>query len=62
MTISNEECNPKVYTNYQPAGLSTFLKFLGLHPSTEMTITPTFFEQVQNTRGTCPKNFKVEFL
>ena len=47
MAISNEGSNPKIWTNFQPAGTSMFLKFLGLDPSFEMAITPTFFEQIE---------------
>ena len=67
MAISNEGCNPKVWTNFQPAGTSIFLKFLCLDPSIEMAITPTFFYQFEKfqclssstpqglPRGTCPR-------
>ena len=47
MAISNEGYNPKVWTNFQPAGRTIFLKFWGLDPSIEMVITPTFFEQIE---------------
>ena len=47
MAISNEGYNPKVWTNFQPAGTTIFLKFWGLDPSIEMAITPTFFEQIE---------------
>ena len=30
MAISNEGYNPKVWTNFQPAGTTIFLKYFGL--------------------------------
>ena len=47
MAISNEGCNPKLWTNLHPAGTTIFLKFFGLDPSIEMAISPSFYKQIE---------------